>query len=127
MPPKLGTVWTAKARIRYINEETMKWVIVAVCIDVGEVGSQRRVYPMTNRQKEYAERLRRDVSKMREQIERSRLLIADLLAFIEPIAEWAQVNDSLALKKLDATHPAVLLTMGQCREAWSLINRGPSK
>lgn len=82
---------------------------------------------MTNRQKEYAERLRKDVSKMREQIERSRLLIADLLAFIEPIAKWAQVNDSLELKKLDDTFPTVMLTMGQCREAWALINRDPSK
>lgn len=32
-PPMIGTVWTAAAKIRMIDESTMKWVTLAVCID----------------------------------------------------------------------------------------------
>ena len=32
-PEKIGTVWTAVARIRYIDDATNKWVTVAKVID----------------------------------------------------------------------------------------------
>jgi hypothetical protein len=32
-PPKLGVVFTAKARIQRIDSDTMKWVTLATCSD----------------------------------------------------------------------------------------------
>ena len=32
-PMKLGTVWTARASIQYIDDQIGKWVTVSACID----------------------------------------------------------------------------------------------
>lgn len=49
-PEPLGTVWTATARIRYIDYATMRWVTVSDCIDtpnaiVAALAKARQLHP----------------------------------------------------------------------------------